>query len=373
MQTLAIDVSQIRCEVSSVIDPELEHKWFGLFKKNKHASPFLNPHLINIWQTAYKSDIAELCIFWVCDETGNLKALLPMYFNQSGILSLVGTNHNKSGEPCFESLDILIAPDIQHYQHSLFNALYRKILELKSNAIFFGDVKSSSVIMQFVCFLRTLGFKSLIQNNGYEYISTLSDIPSTIKSQKYNLKRYINRYNKTEHLHFEVITDLPIQLGILNNLSQLHQNRWMEEGLQDAFSNPSFYYFVENAIKSSNTETLISGIFSDTQPIVLHFYFVKEGSLYFYQTGLDKKFKPNIRAGILAHLFTMQWANQNGYDIYNLMRSKDPKSYKKELAQQGADLKEVILFPNYYAKLKYQFSSKYSAITNQFKSKIRKK
>ena len=348
------------CTISVVqeLSDTLLQQWHQLYKAGLTYSPFLNPKIVFAWHTSYLNYIEKLLIITVNQENDDLQlvGLLPLYLHTNESIYLVGTGPDEIGGACFENVDLLLVPDMSAKAEQLI--FYEIFEELKSSIDFsclvLEGIKEDNRLFRFITSTNKNRLEYLQQLQGYEYTA---ELPMT-ETKKQSVKRKLGRYEKVLHkninLRFDVVIDKETQLGWLPDLISLHNQRWDKSGKLGAYTDERFAKFTREIIKSEDVETIISGIWYKNVPVVLHLFIRAYNHIYFYQSGIDLSFKPNIRAGILAHKMTMEWCEKNSVDKYNLMRSNSEHSYKKGLTSTSHLMYEIKVFASSLGKYRYQ-------------------
>ena len=116
----------------------------------------------------------------------------------------------------------------------------------------------------------------------------------------------------------ETAVDLPVARKVL---ADLHRERWQAEGSQGVFASPRFATFHErfqnSALERGQLE--LTWIEVRGEAVAVHYSFVANGKLYFYQTGRKTDVPDKVRLGIVQVMFGMQKAIERGLREFDFL------------------------------------------------------
>ena len=70
--------------------------------------------------------------------------------------------------------------------------------------------------------------------------------------------------------------------------------------------------------------------------------------MYFYQSGIDETFQPNLSPGLLNHLLLIKSCQDKELSAYNLLNSANINDYKSTMSQQGLAVFTIRMLPPTY-------------------------
>jgi len=339
----------------------LENKWRALIEVNsdnvnsqynKTSQCFMTWEWLTLWIKTYSSLVDELRFLCIYTHHECI-AIAPFYIRKKALgfqkeLAFIATNENEEAEVSSEFIDIHC-----HQKH------HNKVIHLVASALFefkdidafkFIDISKKSLIYQ-VC--KCLKEEMLLfgeYNLGCQFILTTKadDLFSTnILSKK---KRIINRYQRQEKTEFIIAKDRNEAVSLFNTLIRLHQERWTNKQKKGAFSDQNFHNFHLTLIKQSFSENsalkvIISAISINRNIISVNYSLKNADKLYFYQAGIDESFEPNLSPGILNHLLLLQYCRTCDISEYNLLKSSNKNTYKKNISEQGLEVLSIKMLP----------------------------
>ncbi|MBX9681264.1 MAG: GNAT family N-acetyltransferase [Gemmataceae bacterium] len=116
----------------------------------------------------------------------------------------------------------------------------------------------------------------------------------------------------------ESAADLPIARKVL---ADLHRERWQAEGSQGVFASPRFATFHERfqeaALQRGQLE--LTWIEVRGEAVAVHYSFVANGKLYFYQTGRKTDVPDKVRLGIVQVVFGVRKAIEGGLREFDFL------------------------------------------------------
>lgn len=134
-------------------------------------------------------------------------------------------------------------------------------------------------------------------------------------------------------LHGEWATTTTQALAIYDELMQLHQARWQQEGRRGAFASTRFAGFHREYISRSMGEmprVMLFRLRQGSTTIGCLYGFTEHGMLLFYQSGFIEVADNRLKPGLSTHAACMQECLERGLDWYNFLKGE--ARYKRELA-----------------------------------------
>jgi hypothetical protein len=339
----------------------LEKKWRALTEgdptnvnsqHNNALQCFMSWEWLSQWLRTYQDYIAELKIISVLynDET---IAIAPFYISTSKIfginkntLSFIATNEPEYCEVASEFIDIAYSTKHKQKITELLTAQLTKLTSITQYS--FKDLHKNS-LMYLICQKlkpQMLAYKE--QTSGYQFVTNTNNHPQYSASFLKKKKRIINKYNKicdTKNCQFIIANNKTDALKLYEQLVKLHQKRWQQKNKPGVFSNTYFYQFHKNLIEQSFDKKMIilSAIKIGNQMISVNYSITWQNILYFYQSGIDEIFKPNISPGLLNHLLLINYCEKKNIKQYNLLKSSKADDYKSKFSQLGDELSNITM------------------------------
>jgi len=166
---------------------------------------------------------------------------------------------------------------------------------------------------------------------------------SFLKKKKRTLNKF-EKLSKSQDCHFIVVNNIGDALKLYKKLIELHKKRWEHKNKPGVFSNNDFYEFHKNFIIKSFEKGMIvlSAIQIENEIISVNYSIKWHNTLYFYQSGIDECYKPNLSPGLLNHLLLIQYCREQDIQQYNLLKSAK-NDYKSQFSQLGDELIDITM------------------------------
>ncbi|WP_353540195.1 GNAT family N-acetyltransferase [Colwellia sp. KU-HH00111] len=331
-----------------------ETKFYPTNYNNKESLQcFMSWEWLSQWLETYQDYIVELKIICVLYNDEYI-TIAPFYIcsnNTWGIttktLSFIATNEPEHCEVTSEFIDI--AYSTEHIQkQEIIELLCSQLNKLTDITKFnFKDLNKQSV-MYAVCQqlkLQAIAYEEHI--TGYQfYLNTTSAYQYSTSFLK-KKKRILNKFEKisnTKQDQFIIANKESQALKLYDQLVDLHQKRWQQKNKPGVFSNNYFYDFHKNFIKKNfkKGKIVLSAIQIENQVISVNYSIKWHNILYFYQSGIDEHYKPNLSPGLLNHLLLIGYCKEHNIKQYNLLKSKQ-NDYKSQFSQQGDELINITM------------------------------
>lgn len=124
-------------------------------------------------------------------------------------------------------------------------------------------------------------------------------------------------------------------------LADLHAERWRSEGQDGVFSSERFMAFHEEfaatIFEAGQLDLLwlvVAGV-----PVAAHYSFVRNGKVYFYQSGRKSGAPANVRLGIVMFVLALQDAMARGLKEYDFLAGDS--RYKSQFTSETRPLYEI--------------------------------
>lgn len=347
--------------VLSVIDSRadlvsLRDEWNRLLEASGADGVCLSWEWMNTWWDVYQEPGARLCILLARDSRGLLVGLAPLYVHvrkRFGLrvrtLRFLGTGEPEREEVASEYLDILA---LRGFEEGVAREVC-KFLGAKRHwdQLIFNDVLDSSVVLtalrgalggeKISVDLDTVGMRYSVRlpRSREEYIARLG--PGAARRLPYK-RRKLERAGSVSE---KVVAD-PEELDrAFDELIRLHQLRWRAEGKEGVFANPRFADFHRRLARGLLGRGLLRLRFLalDGANIAVLYNLRHGGAEYFYQGGSDRERAAKHSPGLIAHLYAIESAIQDGLERYDFMKG-GAHSYKSEFGCDESPMHEMRVF-----------------------------
>jgi CelD/BcsL family acetyltransferase involved in cellulose biosynthesis len=159
------------------------------------------------------------------------------------------------------------------------------------------------------------------------------------------LRRQKNNFESSlagEFLPCQSLSELDETLVVLD---KLHTQRWQDKDKQGAFASEKFSAFHNEFCKYAfkNKWLQLWRLKSKGHIIAVIYAIEYNDTCYFYQSGIDTYFKPNISPGYLSHLLLIEACINNKIDYYDFMKGSSKGSYKSNLSNEQFPMYETLL------------------------------
>jgi CelD/BcsL family acetyltransferase involved in cellulose biosynthesis len=167
-----------------------------------------------------------------------------------------------------------------------------------------------------------------------------SSLSSNTREQ---LRRSLKRYAKLGEISVEAAAEQPRAEELFEEMCGLHQSRWQKKGEEGAFGPGRRLDFHRTLIRKAFAKGSIQlmRVTAGQQTIGILYNFVKNGKVYFFQSGFnysgeDKHLKP----GLVTHTFAIRYCLNAGFTDYDFLAGD--AQYKRSLAKDCRQLDWVV-------------------------------
>ena len=285
-------------------------------------------------------------------QAGSLVAGLPLLLSKRRwrglinvrLLEVVGTGEPEWEEVCGEYSD-LVAQSEQLEEATALFATYLQALPwdrffvqkmLENSRLVKGllPLMSDVVVQQRPCGFR---YRLAVPANMDVYRQSLG-------RRVLRGARRIEKLQAQTGIRTEIISDNKILAAALGELQQLHQARWQQVGEPGAFRSSRFRRFHERVTaRFLQAGWLKLQRITDHNKAILINYNIRFGdSEYYYQSGFDRGRYRQYSLGLMAHLFAIGGASDDGIAYYDFMHSVGD-SYKDQYGCERTLMTDMIL------------------------------
>jgi hypothetical protein len=177
-----------------------------------------------------------------------------------------------------------------------------------------------------------------------EYENTLSC------NTRQQLRRSLRLYAKLGELRTEIATDISTAEKFFQELCELHQSRWMKRGETGAFApglRLDFHRALIARAFSKGTVQMLR-VSAGTETIGVLYNFVRNGKVYFFQSGFRYDEPKQLKPGLVTHALAIRHCLQAGFKEYDFLAGD--ARYKRSLARSCRAMAWVV-FPKPHMKL----------------------
>lgn len=314
---------------------QTEVSWRGLYENAANRQIFLSFDWHYCWLNTFQQYVHRLFVFCVYDD-GELVALLPLYqhVREPFQLRFIGTGEPEHSEVCSEYHDVLV-------RTASSDALISTIsdaLNQTGKALSLDNVRTDSVL-RLICqnvYPAELSSEQQVQTRFFLFLES-DELDGT------RLKKKARRfYNLVSRLGGELTIcdradELPAYMG---ELMSLHKKRWGKDGRSTIFDDEDFVRFHHSLAQSLlvSGELLLACLRIDGRPVSAFYGMAAGESVFFYQSGIDEGFSPNVSPGTVIHYYVAMEARKRGFKVYDFLGSGSADDYKSRLTAEQEPL-----------------------------------
>ena len=163
----------------------------------------------------------------------------------------------------------------------------------------------------------------------------LGQVSSNTRQQ---IRRALKLYGETGPLRAVEPADLAEALRFFGALKTLHQQVWTGRGRSGAFAMPFFERFHEALIRArfAHGEIQLLRIEAGDTPLGYLYSMVRDGHVYFYQSGLSYSDDPKLKPGHVCHHLAIERNLAGGARVYDFLAGDS--QYKRSLGTHSKPL-----------------------------------
>lgn len=314
---------------------QTEVSWRALYENAVNRQIFLSFDWHHCWLKTFRPFIRRLFVFCVYEDE-ELIALLPLYQHVREPLQLrfIGTGEPEHSEVCSEYHDVLVRTTTSNALISTISAA----LEQTGKALTLDNVRTDSVL-RLICqnvFSTALSTEQQVQTRFFLPLEN-DELDDTRLKKK--ARRFYNLVSRLggELTICEHADELPAYMDVLISL---HKKRWGKDGRSTIFDDADFIRFHQNLAQSLlvSGELLLACLRIDGRPVSAFYGMAAGESVFFYQSGIDEGFSPNVSPGTVIHYYVAMEARKRGYKVYDFLGSGSADDYKSRLTAEQEPL-----------------------------------
>jgi len=171
-----------------------------------------------------------------------------------------------------------------------------------------------------------------VRKSGRTYLEFLSP------NKRSQIKRSLKHFGEVGDVEISEATTSSQALAILSELIELHQKSWNAKGQPGAFASDYARRFHNNLVRSRFDcgEIQLLSISSNQKTIGCIYNFVYNGSVLYYQSGLNFEDSNVSRPGLVCHYKAINYNYQKGHSRYNFLAGDS--QYKRSLSTNSDNL-----------------------------------
>jgi CelD/BcsL family acetyltransferase involved in cellulose biosynthesis len=164
-----------------------------------------------------------------------------------------------------------------------------------------------------------------VRNRGGDYLGLLSS------NTRQQIRQSIKAYEKSGGLNIAVASSVHTAVEYLHGLQELHDAHWQGKGKDGAFPNEFTRTFHDRLVRDAveRAEVQLLRVTAGDEVIGYLYNFVKDGHVYFYQSGLKYAEDPKFRPGLVCHYLAVMHNLKADNRIYDFLAG--PQRYKQSL------------------------------------------
>lgn len=170
-----------------------------------------------------------------------------------------------------------------------------------------------------------------VRDRGGDYLALLSS------NTRQQVRRSIKAYEKSGSLSISVASSREAAVAYLHGLQELHDAHWQARGKEGAFPNEFTRGFHDRLVRDAveRGEVQMLRVTAGDEIVGYLYNFVRDGHVYFYQSGFKYTEDPKFRPGLVCHYLAIMHNLKIENRIYDFLAG--PQRYKRSLG--GADVK----------------------------------
>ena len=171
-----------------------------------------------------------------------------------------------------------------------------------------------------------------LRTSNREYLVALS------RNTRSQIRRALRAYEKLGTVTITIANSIGTALEFFDSLQAVHQAYWQSKGEPGAFSSDFTCTFHRRLITSCmpRGEVQLCRISAGDEDVGYLYSFVKDGYVYFYQSGFNYGTDSKLKPGLVSHYLAIQHNLEVGNDIYDFLAGD--RRYKRSLSTGQADM-----------------------------------
>jgi CelD/BcsL family acetyltransferase involved in cellulose biosynthesis len=170
-----------------------------------------------------------------------------------------------------------------------------------------------------------------VRKSGGDYLALLSS------NTRQQVRRSVKAYEKSGKLRTSLASSGEAAVEYLHGLQELHDAHWQGKGKKGAFPSEFTRRFHDRLVRDAvaRGEVQMLRVTAGDQVVGYLYNFVRDGHVYFYQSGFKYTESSKFRPGLVCHYLAIMHNLEADNRIYDFLAG--PQRYKQSLA--AADVK----------------------------------
>jgi predicted N-acyltransferase len=170
-----------------------------------------------------------------------------------------------------------------------------------------------------------------VRDHGGDYLSLLSS------NTRQQVRRSIRAYETSGSLGLSVASSGEAAVEYLHGLRELHDAHWQGMGKDGAFPSEFTRTFHDRLVRdaAARAEVQMLRVTAGDEVVGYLYNFVRDGHVYFYQSGFKYTEDSKLRPGLVCHYLAIMHNLKSNNRIYDFLAG--PQRYKQSLG--AADVK----------------------------------
>jgi CelD/BcsL family acetyltransferase involved in cellulose biosynthesis len=164
-----------------------------------------------------------------------------------------------------------------------------------------------------------------VRDRGGDYLALLSS------NTRQQIRRSIKAYEQSGSLSISVASSVGTAIEYLQGLQKLHDAHWQRRGKDGAFASEFTRTFHDRLVRDAvaRGEVQMLRVTAGDEVVGYLYNFVRDGHVYFYQSGLKYTEDPKFRPGLVCHYLAVMHNLKVDNRIYDFLAG--PQRYKQSL------------------------------------------
>jgi CelD/BcsL family acetyltransferase involved in cellulose biosynthesis len=170
-----------------------------------------------------------------------------------------------------------------------------------------------------------------VRKSGGDYLALLSS------NTRQQVRRSVKAYEKSGKLRISLARSGETAVEYLHGLQELHDAHWQSRGKKGAFPSEFTRSFHDRLVRDAvaRGEVQMLRVTAGDEVVGYLYNFVRDGHVYFYQSGFKYTDSPKFRPGLVCHYLAIMHNLETENRIYDFLAGT--QRYKQSLAP--ADVK----------------------------------
>lgn len=164
-----------------------------------------------------------------------------------------------------------------------------------------------------------------VRDRGGDYLALLSS------NTRQQIRRSIRDYEKSGSLSISAASSVETAVEYLHGLQELHDAHWQSRGKDGAFPSEFTRNFHDRLVRDAvaRAEVQLLRVTAGDEIVGYLYNFMRDGHVYFYQSGFKYMEDPKLRPGLVCHYLAITHNLKIGNRIYDFLAG--PQRYKQSL------------------------------------------